>query len=85
MNSVALITVLSNRFVPFYMLFVYLRQVEYSKRYEQTIPPSQNCVHLLSEAHLLLRASLLCPTADTAKIQEAFNESCAQLGDYYSR
>lgn len=59
--------------------------MEYSKRYEQTNPLSQDCVHLLSEAHLLLRASLLCPTADGDQIQEAFQESCAQLGDCFSR
>ncbi|XP_026774530.3 Hermansky-Pudlak syndrome 3 protein isoform X2 [Pangasianodon hypophthalmus] len=66
-------------------LQLYREMVEYSKRYEQTSPLSQNCVHLLSEAHLLLRASLLCPTSDRAKIQEAFLESCAQLGDCFSR
>ncbi|XP_017333887.1 Hermansky-Pudlak syndrome 3 protein isoform X2 [Ictalurus punctatus] len=66
-------------------LQLYREMVEYSKRYEQTSPASQNCIHLLSEAHLLLRASLLCPTTDRAEIQEAFQESCAQLGDCFSR
>ncbi|KAG7327880.1 hypothetical protein KOW79_009486 [Hemibagrus wyckioides] len=67
-------------------LQLYREMVEYSKRYEQTSPLSQNYVHLLSEAHLLLRASLLCsPNTDRAKIQEAFQESCAHLGDCFSR
>ncbi|XP_060797499.1 Hermansky-Pudlak syndrome 3 protein isoform X3 [Neoarius graeffei] len=66
-------------------LQLYREMVEYSKRYEQTNPLSQDCVHLLSEAHLLLRASLLCPTVDGDQIQEAFQESCAQLGDCFSR
>ncbi|TSK53633.1 Hermansky-Pudlak syndrome 3 protein [Bagarius yarrelli] len=64
---------------------LYREMVEYSKQYEQTSPPSQNCLHLLSEAHLLLRSSLLSPTADRAKIEEALQESCAQLGDCFSR
>lgn len=64
---------------------LYREMVEYSKQYEQTSPPSQNCVHLLSEAHLLLKASLLSPTADRAKIEEALQESCAHLGDCFSR
>ncbi|KAK3562430.1 hypothetical protein QTP86_034072 [Hemibagrus guttatus] len=66
-------------------LQLYREMVEYSKRYEQTSQSSQNYVHLLSEAHLLLRASLLCPNADRTKIQEAFQESCAHLGDCFSR
>ncbi|GAA6110890.1 Hermansky-Pudlak syndrome 3 protein isoform X1 [Tachysurus ichikawai] len=66
-------------------LQLYREMMEYSKRYEQASPLSQNYVHLLSEAHLLLRASLLCPNADRANIQESFQESCAQLGDCFSR
>ncbi|KAF5896839.1 Hermansky-Pudlak syndrome 3 protein, partial [Clarias magur] len=65
-------------------LQLYREMVEYSKRYEQPNQLSQDCVHLLSEAHLLLRASLLSPTTDKAEIQEAFRESCAQLGDCFS-
>lgn len=34
-------------------------QVEYSQRYVETNPQAQSLRHLLSEAHLLLRASLL--------------------------
>ncbi|XP_053369467.1 Hermansky-Pudlak syndrome 3 protein isoform X1 [Clarias gariepinus] len=66
-------------------LQLYREMVEYSKRYEQTNQLSRDCVHLLSEAHLLLRASLLSPTTDRAEIQQAFQESCAQLGDCFSR
>ncbi|XP_072517100.1 BLOC-2 complex member HPS3 isoform X2 [Salminus brasiliensis] len=70
-------------------LQLYREMVEYSKRYEQTNPLSQNCVHLLSEAHLLLRAALLSlsdsESADRVQLQEAFQENCAQLGDCFSR
>ena len=34
-------------------------QVEYSQKYAETNPQAQSLRHLLSEAHLLLRASLL--------------------------
>ncbi|XP_066504345.1 Hermansky-Pudlak syndrome 3 protein isoform X2 [Hoplias malabaricus] len=70
-------------------LQLYREMVEYSKRYEHSTPLSQNCIHLLSEAHLLLRAALLNPSSqdseDRAQLQEAFQESCAQLGDCFSR
>uniref|UniRef100_W5KBB1 HPS3 biogenesis of lysosomal organelles complex 2 subunit 1 n=1 Tax=Astyanax mexicanus TaxID=7994 RepID=W5KBB1_ASTMX len=70
-------------------LQLYREMVEYSKRYEQTNPLSQSCIHLLSEAHLLLRAALLSPSrseaADRVQLQEAFQENCAQLGDCFSR
>ncbi|KAI5101699.1 Hermansky-Pudlak syndrome 3 protein isoform X1 [Silurus meridionalis] len=66
-------------------LQLYREMVDYSKRYEQTSPLSQDCIHLLSEAHLLLRSALLSPCADRDEIQEAFQESCAQLGDCFSR
>lgn len=85
--------------------------MEYSKKYEETNPLSQSCLHLLSEAHLLLRATLLDPrvgnpverpqttgqnlaqalgynttrTAERQELQQAFQESCAQLGDCFSR
>ncbi|KAM9478438.1 BLOC-2 complex member HPS3 isoform 6-T6 [Salvelinus alpinus] len=90
-------------------LQLYNEMVEYSKTYEETNPLSQSCLHLLSEAHLLLRATLLDPrvgnpverpqttcqnlalgyntarTADRQELQQAFQESCAQLGDCFSR
>ncbi|KAI4898284.1 hypothetical protein NFI96_024413 [Prochilodus magdalenae] len=67
-------------------LQLYREMVEYSKRYEQSTPLSKNCLHLLSEAHLLLRAALLGhESSDRAQLQEAFQESCAQLGDCFSR
>ncbi|XP_062868996.1 Hermansky-Pudlak syndrome 3 protein isoform X2 [Trichomycterus rosablanca] len=70
-------------------LQLYREMVEYSKRYEQTNPLSQNCLHLLNEAHLLLLADLLCPSqsdsTDRSELQQAFQESCAQLGDCFSR
>ncbi|RVE73638.1 hypothetical protein OJAV_G00033220 [Oryzias javanicus] len=40
-------------------LTLYQEMVEYSHRYVQTTPQSHSLRHLLSEAHLLLRASLL--------------------------
>ncbi|MGH0145206.1 UNVERIFIED_CONTAM: hypothetical protein FKN15_071273 [Acipenser sinensis] len=63
--------------------------VEYSKKYETSSPQAQSCIHLLSEAHLLLRADLLDPgvrdPAEQGELEAAFRESCAQLGDCYSR
>ncbi|XP_062306201.1 Hermansky-Pudlak syndrome 3 protein isoform X1 [Osmerus eperlanus] len=86
-------------------LQLYHEMVEYSKRYEETNPQSQSCLHLLSEAHLLLRAKLLDPllgnpvppppstepdrpadgAPDSQTLKGAFRESCAQLGDCFSR
>uniref|UniRef100_A0A671K7U7 HPS3 biogenesis of lysosomal organelles complex 2 subunit 1 n=1 Tax=Sinocyclocheilus anshuiensis TaxID=1608454 RepID=A0A671K7U7_9TELE len=69
-------------------LQLYREIVEYSKRYEQSSPSSQSCVHLLSEGHLLLRTALLlqdCESAERAQLQQAFQESCAHLGDRFSR
>lgn len=94
-------------------LQLYHEMVEYSKRYEETNPQSQSCLHLLSEAHLLLRAKLLDSrlgnpvhlshstdpgpdpdqaadretdgTPDNLTLLQAFSESCAQLGDCFSR
>ncbi|XP_037626797.1 Hermansky-Pudlak syndrome 3 protein isoform X3 [Sebastes umbrosus] len=40
-------------------LALYQEMVEYSQRYAETNPQAQSLRHLLSEAHLLLRASLL--------------------------
>ncbi|KAL1022867.1 hypothetical protein UPYG_G00033510 [Umbra pygmaea] len=98
-------------------LQLYNEMVEYSKKYEETNPLAQSCLHLLSEAHLLLRATLLDRglgntiaqppstnqslaqalgykdtsgsttdrTTDRQELQLAFQESCAQLGDCFSR
>ncbi|KAG5851404.1 hypothetical protein ANANG_G00092990 [Anguilla anguilla] len=46
-------------------LQLYSEMVEYSQKYEVTNPLSHSCVHLLSEAHLLLRAALLDPASPT--------------------
>ncbi|KAJ8374350.1 hypothetical protein SKAU_G00049300 [Synaphobranchus kaupii] len=70
-------------------LQLYSEMVEYSQKYESSNPLSHSCVHLLSEAHLLLRAALLDPRVtdptEREQLQKAFQESCAQLGDCYSR
>uniref|UniRef100_A0A673VKA7 HPS3 biogenesis of lysosomal organelles complex 2 subunit 1 n=1 Tax=Salmo trutta TaxID=8032 RepID=A0A673VKA7_SALTR len=70
-------------------LQLYNEMVEYSKKYEETNPLSQSCLHLLSEAHLLLRATLLDPRVgnpvEQQELQQAFQESCAHLGDCFSR
>ncbi|XP_051550375.1 BLOC-2 complex member HPS3-like isoform X2 [Myxocyprinus asiaticus] len=70
-------------------LQLYREIVEYSRRFEQSSPLSQSCVHLLSEAHLLLRAALLtqqtCEPEERAQLQDAFQESCGHLGDCFSR
>ncbi|XP_070688954.1 BLOC-2 complex member HPS3 isoform X2 [Pempheris klunzingeri] len=47
-------------------LTLYQEMVEYSQRYAETNPQAQSLRHLLGEAHLLLRASLL----QTSKQQE---------------
>lgn len=65
--------------------------MEYSRRYEQSSPSSQSCIHLLSEGHLLLRTALLLhdpdpePAERRAQLQQAFQESCTHLGDCFSR
>ncbi|XP_057180909.1 Hermansky-Pudlak syndrome 3 protein isoform X3 [Triplophysa rosa] len=66
-------------------LQLYQEIVEYSKRYEQSSPLSQSCVHLLSEAHLLLRSALLTQQDYEPHLQQAFQESCAHLADCFSR
>lgn len=62
-------------------------QVDYSNTYK-TIK-TQSCIHLLSEAHLLVRAALMdggqLEPGEKAELLEAFKESCAHLGDCYSR
>ncbi|TRY54508.1 hypothetical protein DNTS_009216 [Danionella cerebrum] len=70
-------------------LQLYREIVEYSKRYEQSNPCSQSCIHLLSEAHLLLRAALFALQDHSLvlrdQLNQAFQESCAHLADYFSR
>ncbi|KAK2538580.1 Hps3 [Columba guinea] len=66
---------------------LYREMVEYSRTYENV--GTESCVHLLSEAHLLVRAALLGPRSlrpdQEAELCRAFRESCAFLGDCYSR
>ncbi|KAM8875406.1 BLOC-2 complex member HPS3 isoform 2-T3 [Spinachia spinachia] len=90
-------------------LTLYQEMVEYSQRYAETNPQAQSLRHLLSEAHLLLRVSLLqtseqqriieedsslslqtdaegpAEKRDSAELEEAFKQNCAQLGDCFSR
>ncbi|KAM4041582.1 BLOC-2 complex member HPS3 isoform 2-T3 [Anomaloglossus baeobatrachus] len=67
-------------------LQLYKEMVEYSKRYETV--KTHGSIHLLSEAHLLLRAALLNPNLvdpeDQKELMAAFRESCAYLGDCFS-
>ncbi|XP_066203837.1 BLOC-2 complex member HPS3 [Saccopteryx leptura] len=65
---------------------LYREMVEYSTAYKTT--KTQSCIHLLSEAHLLVRAALLDAELDPgeeAELLEAFKDSCGHLGDCYSR
>ncbi|KAM5163044.1 BLOC-2 complex member HPS3 isoform 1-T4 [Mantella aurantiaca] len=66
---------------------LYREMVEYSKRYETV--KTQGSIHLLSEAHLLLRSALMNPDlinlADKEELEASFRESCAHLGDCFSR
>lgn len=66
---------------------LYREMVEYSKRYDTV--KTQGSIHLLSEAHLLLRSALMNPDmvtlADKEELEAAFRESCAHLGDCFSR
>uniref|UniRef100_A0A3B4Y2D9 HPS3 biogenesis of lysosomal organelles complex 2 subunit 1 n=1 Tax=Seriola lalandi dorsalis TaxID=1841481 RepID=A0A3B4Y2D9_SERLL len=73
-------------------LCVSVCQVEYSRHYAETNPQAQSLRHLLSEAHLLLRAALLQTSeqqqkseGDAAELEEALRQNCAQLGDCFSR
>ncbi|XP_022053626.2 Hermansky-Pudlak syndrome 3 protein isoform X1 [Acanthochromis polyacanthus] len=79
-------------------LTLYQEMVEYSQRYAETNPQAQSLRHLLSEAHLLLLASVLQksrqqqnhdPAAsvqtDGQELEEAVRQNCAQLGDCFSR
>lgn len=74
-------------FLQQHQLFVFLLQVDYSNTYKTV--KTQSCIHLLSEAHLLLRAALLDSSqlepSEKTELLEAFKESCAHLGDCYSR
>ncbi|XP_069831486.1 BLOC-2 complex member HPS3 [Dendropsophus ebraccatus] len=67
-------------------LQLYREMVEYSKRYETV--KTHGTIHLLSEAHLLLRAALINPdlvgSDETEELMAAFRESCAYLGDCFS-
>ncbi|KAJ7324795.1 hypothetical protein JRQ81_017815 [Phrynocephalus forsythii] len=68
-------------------LQLYREMVEYSKTYENI--KTESCIHLLSEAHLLVRTALMDPdlaeSEEKEDLREAFRESCALLGDCYSR
>lgn len=80
---------------------LYREMVEYSQSYTEANPQAQSLRHLLSEAHLLLRASLLQtqttqqiqPTEDETdlssverqELEAALRENCAHLGDCFSR
>ncbi|KAH0624061.1 hypothetical protein JD844_007390 [Phrynosoma platyrhinos] len=68
-------------------LQLYREMVEYSKTYENV--KTESCIHLLSEAHLLIRTALMDPDLKAPEEKEellaAFRESCALLGDCYSR
>ncbi|KAF4021079.1 hypothetical protein G4228_012408 [Cervus hanglu yarkandensis] len=62
-------------------------KVDYSNAYKTA--KTQSCIHLLSEAHLLVRAALMDASqlepGEKAELLEAFRESCGHLGDCYSR
>ncbi|KAM5291835.1 BLOC-2 complex member HPS3 [Ctenodactylus gundi] len=66
---------------------LYKEMVDYSSTYRTV--KTQSCIHLLSEAHLLVRAALMDASqlepGDRAELLEAFKESCGHLADCYSR
>uniref|UniRef100_A0A669Q3H8 HPS3 biogenesis of lysosomal organelles complex 2 subunit 1 n=1 Tax=Phasianus colchicus TaxID=9054 RepID=A0A669Q3H8_PHACC len=66
---------------------LYREMVDYSRTYENV--RTESCIHLLSEAHLLVRAAVTDPSFfksdDKEELLRAFKESCAFLGDCYSR
>ncbi|XP_074009999.1 BLOC-2 complex member HPS3 isoform X1 [Numenius arquata] len=66
---------------------LYREMVDYSRTYENV--KTESCIHLLSEAHLLVRAAIMDPSSlksdEEEELLTAFRESCAFLGDCYSR
>uniref|UniRef100_A0A8C9FDJ1 HPS3 biogenesis of lysosomal organelles complex 2 subunit 1 n=1 Tax=Pavo cristatus TaxID=9049 RepID=A0A8C9FDJ1_PAVCR len=66
---------------------LYREMVDYSRTYENV--RTESCIHLLSEAHLLVRAAIMDPSFfksdEKEELLRAFKESCAFLGDCYSR
>ncbi|XP_006876421.1 PREDICTED: Hermansky-Pudlak syndrome 3 protein [Chrysochloris asiatica] len=68
-------------------VLLYKEMVDYSNTYKTV--RTQSCIHLLSEAHLLVRAALMddhqLEPGEKADLLEAFKESCGHLGDCYSR
>uniref|UniRef100_A0AC11B1Y0 HPS3 biogenesis of lysosomal organelles complex 2 subunit 1 n=1 Tax=Ovis aries TaxID=9940 RepID=A0AC11B1Y0_SHEEP len=66
---------------------LYKEMVDYSNAYKTA--KTRSCIHLLSEAHLLVRAALMDASqlepGEKAELLEAFKESCGHLGDCYSR
>uniref|UniRef100_A0A665TJ91 HPS3 biogenesis of lysosomal organelles complex 2 subunit 1 n=1 Tax=Echeneis naucrates TaxID=173247 RepID=A0A665TJ91_ECHNA len=70
-------------------LTLYQEMDEYSRQYAENNPQAQSLQHILSEAHLLLRTSLLQTSEQQQKsdeeLEEALRQNCAQLGDCFSR
>ncbi|XP_015284752.1 PREDICTED: Hermansky-Pudlak syndrome 3 protein [Gekko japonicus] len=68
-------------------LQLYREMVDYSKTYENV--RTESCIHLLSEAHLLVRTALMGPdlkeSGEKEDLLAALRDSCALLGDCYSR
>ncbi|NWI86262.1 HPS3 protein, partial [Pitta sordida] len=66
---------------------LYREMVDYSRTYKNV--KTESCIHLLSEAHLLVRAAIMDPhflkSDEKEELLQAFRESCAFLGDCYSR
>lgn len=66
---------------------LYREMVDYSRTYENV--RTESCIHLLSEAHLLVRAAIMdrsfFKSDEKEELLRAFRESCALLGDCYSR
>ncbi|XP_062438297.1 BLOC-2 complex member HPS3 isoform X2 [Rhea pennata] len=66
---------------------LYREMVDYSRTYENV--KTESCIHLLSEAHLLVRAAIMDPSFlkpdEKEELLTAFRESCAFLADCYSR
>ncbi|NXF32514.1 HPS3 protein, partial [Nyctibius bracteatus] len=66
---------------------LYREMVDYSRTYENV--KTESCIHLLSEAHLLVRAAIMDPSFlksdEKEELLRVFRESCAILGDCYSR